>query len=61
MALGDFLLATLVEGEPSSSLLSIVARSALILDRGVNGSADAPPIEAGEEALEEAIVCGSRL
>jgi len=40
---------------PSSSLLSTVASSALILDRGVICSGDASR-DAGDDALDEAIV-----
>lgn len=44
----------LLEGDPSSSLLSTVASRALILDRGVNGSGE-PVSNAGDDERGEAI------
>lgn len=43
-----------LEGDASSSLLSTVARRALILDRGVSGSGEAA--KPGEEERDEDIV-----
>lgn len=51
---GVFFFVTLVEGDPSSSLLSTVASRALILDRGVNGSGE-PVSNDGDDERGEAI------